>query len=339
MLLEIFMIPCCYHPTRVVVIDDNSSFLGSLNRVLSKNQASYLYYSNPQKALHDINNLYTSNPFPNRYIQNADEEQWQHRRLDINIFDTHHEIYRPERFEEVSTVIIDHSMPEMTGLEFCARLENPNIQKILLTGEAEEHIAIRAFNEGLIHHYIRKQDADMSLQINQAVENAQWRYFNRLSEVALKAISAVDIVDHAVLDPNFHNFFKKLIKDHDFREAYICDTMGSYLFITEDAQVFGLVVNIAEELDIWADAGQSLKIPNILLQGLRDRKKMICYHNSRDVREPKASEWEKYAYPVQTLEGVNRTYYYAFTPNIFDIDHARILAFEKHRDSLVLEVK
>lgn len=332
------MIPCCYHPTRVVVIDDNSRFLGSLNRVLSKKHSSYLFYSNPQKALHDIQNLYTPNPFPNRYIQNADEEKWQHRRLDINIFDTHHEIYRPERFEEVSTVIIDHSMPEMTGLEFCARLDNPNIQKVLLTGEAEEHIAIRAFNEGLIHHYIRKQDADMIQQINQAVENAQWRYFNRLSEVALKAISAVDVVDHAVLDPNFHTFFKKLIRDNDFREAYICDTTGSYLFLTEEAQAFGLVVNIAEELDIWADAGQSLKISNTLLQGLRDRKKMICYHNSQDIHEPKAHEWEKYAYPVQTLEGVNRTYYYALAPNIFDVDLSQVLPAIKYRAGKKFEI-
>lgn len=333
------MIPCCFHPTRVVVVDDNTRFLGSLNRVLSKNHASYKYYSNPQKALHDLTTLYTPNPFPNRYIENVDEEKWEHRRLDINIFDTHQEIYRPERFNEVSTVIIDHSMPEMTGLEFCARLKNPYIQKLLLTGEAEEHIAIQAFNEGLIHHYIRKQDADMGLQINQAVEKAQWRYFNRLSEVALKAIEAVNVVDHAVLDPNFHIFFKGIMKKHQFREAYLCETMGSYLFLTEDAKAYGIVVNDANQLDNWADAGQSRNIPTTLLQELRDRKKMICYHNIKDMSAPKDGDWEKYAYPVHTIEGVHRTFYYAFAPNLFDVDLSQILSAGEFRSGNKFEIQ
>jgi CheY-like chemotaxis protein len=67
-------------------------------------------------------------------------------------------IYNPRRYEEISTVIVDYDMPSMKGLEFCEKLQNPYIRKILYTGVAGEGLAIEAFNKGLIDGYIRKGD-------------------------------------------------------------------------------------------------------------------------------------------------------------------------------------
>ena len=47
---------------------------------------------------------------------------------------------------EVSVVVVDYFMPEMDGVTFCRRLNNPSIGKILLTGRAEDSVAIEAFN-------------------------------------------------------------------------------------------------------------------------------------------------------------------------------------------------
>lgn len=333
------MIPCCLHPTRVVVIDDKSEFLESLNRSLSPDHASYHYFKSPQKALHYLNEVYQPSPFPNRYIESLEEEKWEHRQLDVNILDTHHEVYRPERFDEISTVIVDHSMPGMSGFQVCQQIKDPNIQKILLTGVADEHLAIHAFNKGIIQHFIRKQDPDTEEQLNQAVETAQWRYFNKLSEVAIKAITSADRTAHAIVDPNFHDFFKKLMNQGKFREAYLCESMGSYLLLTEDGEAHGLVVNSEDQLEIGIDSAEALNVDPSVLQQLRERKKMMCYHSRQGIFEPPAEEWKNHIYPIQTLEGVNGTYYYAFSPNIFDIDLTRVLPFVKYGAGKEFEIE
>jgi hypothetical protein len=83
--MESFMIPCCFHPTRVIVIDDNEEFLKSLYLNVPTEHASYQLYKSPQKSLHYLNEVHRPNPFPNRYIQSLDEEEREHRLLDINI--------------------------------------------------------------------------------------------------------------------------------------------------------------------------------------------------------------------------------------------------------------
>lgn len=333
------MIPCCFHPTQVVVVDDNREFLCNLDQILSSGQASYRYFTSPEKALYYLNKVYRPNPFPNRYIENRVQEDWKLPSLDVNIFDAYHEVYRPERFEEISVVIADQSMPGMSGLRLCRQIQDPHIQKILLTGVADEHIAIRAFNEGIIHHYIRKQDLDMHEQLNEAVEKAQWRYFNRLSEVATQAVVSSQGRSSAVGDPQFQILFKKVMKQQNFREAFLCEVMGSYVFLTEEGKPGFLVVNDEEQLKDWVRSGELQEVDPFLLQELRDQKKIICYCVGCDFVEPEPEEWAKHAQPLQALQGARGTYYYALASDAPQVDLSRVLSFEKYKAGKVFEIQ
>ncbi len=330
------MIPCCIHPTQVFVIDDDDEMLRHLSQILPKDCASYHYMSGPEAALTYINKSDNPSPFPNRYINNFEEDAWEHRCLDVNISDTYQEIYRPERFEEISTIIVDHSMPEMTGLQLCEKIKDPNIQKILLTGVADEHLAIRAFNDGLIHHYIRKQDLDLEKQLSQAVESAQWRYFNKLSEVTLKAITSVNYLNHAITDPKFQDFFKQIMQKNSFApsgftEAYLCEAMGTYLFLTEAGESYGLVVNNEDQIKTWTESANALDATPNLLQELADKAKMIWYHSRDGALEPPGQEWVHYAHTPEIIQGANENYYYILQPNLFDIDKSRVLSFKEYK--------
>ena len=50
---------------------------------------------------------------------------------------------------DVSLVISDYNMPQMNGLEFlkAVKAQYPHILAIMLTGQAEIHIAVQAINE------------------------------------------------------------------------------------------------------------------------------------------------------------------------------------------------
>jgi 1,4-dihydroxy-2-naphthoyl-CoA synthase len=52
-------------------------------------------------------------------------------------------------------------IPGMDGFRFCFARKDKNIQKILLTGAADEEIAIDAFNTGCINRFLRKRSCYM----------------------------------------------------------------------------------------------------------------------------------------------------------------------------------
>src|SRR3990172_12122523 len=58
----------------------------------------------------------------------------------------------------VAVVISDQRMPEMTGVEFLARVfqRHPTTVRIMLTGFADMDATIRAINDGHVYAYVTK---------------------------------------------------------------------------------------------------------------------------------------------------------------------------------------
>lgn len=68
---------------------------------------------------------------------------------------------------DVSLIISDHQMPQMTGVEMFKEIKliNPHIIRIMLTGKADLHDTINAINEGEVFRFIRKPWDDIDLKI------------------------------------------------------------------------------------------------------------------------------------------------------------------------------
>jgi len=65
--------------------------------------------------------------------------------------------------QDIEVIICDHGLPGESGLDFLSRIRHdfPYIQRILLTGQRDVELAIRAINEGDVHRYLPKP-ADFS---------------------------------------------------------------------------------------------------------------------------------------------------------------------------------
>lgn len=62
------------------------------------------------------------------------------------------------RDRAVNVVISDNNMPGMSGVELCKRMRNeyPNVLRIMLTGDTDPDLAMRAINEAEVYRFIRK---------------------------------------------------------------------------------------------------------------------------------------------------------------------------------------
>ena len=67
-----------------------------------------------------------------------------------------------ERYGLTKVCVVDFSMPGMDGLQVLSGLGEWPGARVLLTGQADEQVAVNAFNLGLIEQFIAKQMPDMS---------------------------------------------------------------------------------------------------------------------------------------------------------------------------------
>jgi CheY-like chemotaxis protein len=96
----------------------------------------------------------------------------------------------PQRWAQTEVTLIDYAMPRMTGLKLLTELPRWSGINILLTGVADEIIAVKAFNEGLIQQFIPKQSNNIVEELVntlQRVRSQLFKPYQLLCEAALTA--------------------------------------------------------------------------------------------------------------------------------------------------------
>lgn len=304
-------IPCCYYPTTVAIIDDNSNFLNSFKLELlnTANIATQLF-DNPQTALKFFTQEYQPHFFLERCITHLEEEQSDHRIIDFDLKEIYQEIYNPSRFDQISVIIVDYAMPGLDGLSLCRSITHKNIKKIMLTGEADEQIAIKAFNEGIIHKFVRKDDPDFTHSINVAVQEFQSHFFQELSEMIVTVLTKDPTRPPALLDdPVFIDFFSNLVRDLNVAEFYLTDSFGSFMFLTEEGEMSWLTIKNAEEMLAWSEIARYASAPKAIYEPIKMGKKILYLLTKSDLKI-NPSTWSPYLHPADKFEG-RETYFYA----------------------------
>ena len=67
----------------------------------------------------------------------------------------------PIRFDIVSVLIADFAMPQENGVNLCRRFQMAGLRRLLLTGMADQAMAVSAFNAGAIEQYVPKQSPNL----------------------------------------------------------------------------------------------------------------------------------------------------------------------------------
>lgn len=324
-----------YYPGTVVFIDDDEQYLTHLKLQLDNTQFSSKLFFNPQAALHFLED-YEPGVSSSRYLSQLEETDFDHRNLDIDIKAISQFVYNPNRFDEIPVVAIDYAMPKQNGLEIARWLtqKHPAIKIILLTGEADDQVAIHAFNEGIIHKFIRKNSKDFVDLLNTSISGLMLEYFSNLSKLVIDSLTkgldqpAVSWLD----DAKFVSLFHDVCKKNKIVEYYLTDASGSFLFLNDDAQPSWLACKNEDEMQAAYEiaVGSDVGFPPKLLTSMKDRKK-ILYLLQGGLSED-AKEAEHALHPATKLVGKKSTYYYSYinNPTAYDIHLEKILSYRSY---------
>ncbi|MDK2981111.1 MAG: hypothetical protein PWQ55_1458 [Chloroflexota bacterium] len=144
--------------------------------------------------------------------------------------------------EDISLVITDLSLPDMSGLDLIqsVKQESPNTEFIILTGLASQQTAIQAVNLGVFAYYKKPVDVDqLLLSIEQALQKHQ--AFIQLSESQAKYKKFFENASVAMFRTNLDGS-----KFLDFNQAF-CDLLG---YTHEELMTH-------EPISLWIDADAS----------------------------------------------------------------------------------
>jgi CheY-like chemotaxis protein len=158
--------PLFQRPGTIVFLDDDPDYLEMLALVLPR-QWHVRLFARPQDC---IAKLREEPPFweADAWHQQQMVDQWRAgRALVPQILE--YWSRSTERYALSRVCVVDFSMPEMDGLQVLSQLGDWAGARVLLTGQADEQVAVKAFNGGLIEQFIAKQMPDVSRHLVQVL--------------------------------------------------------------------------------------------------------------------------------------------------------------------------
>lgn len=258
-----------YFPSQVIMVDDDADFLEGVSLMLDKN-LSFRLFQSATEALDYVNHSHQHVNFLQRCYSNyktgpMDSDSLSH----VDIGKLHEEIYNDDRFQTSSTVVVDYSMPEMNGLEFLMALKNPFIKKVLLTGQADTELAIKAFNKQLIDQYIDKHDPRLKKVLNNAIASFQDQYFRNSFKLITDPIIAQNY-DAFLTDAGFQQFFEEMREKTGCVEYYLIEKPhAGYLMVDERGKRRCLLIHGESSLAEHAGRLQEAGAPGDLVSEVK----------------------------------------------------------------------
>lgn len=331
------MKPCAiqpfYFPTTALFVDDSADFLANLSLQLEPRLAFRLFQS-PYEALLALNGPAAAPPLIEDLFslyRQREEASCAHHVIGLRLDMIHREVHNERRFEQVAVAVIDYGMPEIDGLEFCRNIRNPAVKKILLTGKADESLAVKAFNQGIIDRFVRKQETDVMAQLNRAIGDLQQAYFLQVERTLADALA---VGTHAFLrDPAFAGRFREIRERLGIVEYYLACMPDGMLMLDAAGTPWLLIVQTADMMRANCEIASDQTAPTELLDALRGGKAVPYFWRTQGDYSPSYEDWRACLHPATEFRGDDR-YLYALVRNPAGFDREHVVSYGDYLDRL-----
>jgi len=311
------MLPVYQYPTVTVLVDDSQSFLDSLVFQLAP-QMGCKAFCNAGSALDWVRQSYRQHPFSDGnglirvgYDENSDF--LERRNVSIYLDRIYRIVMDRTRFALPSVLVVDYAMPQMNGVEFCRAVRDLPCKKILLTGQADEKIAIDAFNRNLIDCFIQKHDVSAFDRLDAEIIRLQREFFNEQTHT-LKDL----LTRHSygfLSDPAIQHAVYQLSVRYRFVEHYLFPNPPGILFFDNHGKPTLMVIETEGGLTTQHEIAEDQGAPAQFLSALRERKLVPFFSDTGGMYLKEiADNWLSYCLPPQVCMG-REVYYWA----LFDL--------------------
>lgn len=260
-----------YFPTTVYLLDDNKQFVDSVAFELSKT-FNVQFSTEPETTKNYLveNQLDLKDLFVTDRGEEVDSELGLMVNFNFeNICKIHNKI---NAYESVcSCLIIDYSMPTTTGIEFCRELRSLAVKRIMLTGEGDNQLAVDAFNNHLIDGFVQKNSENMYIKLAKIIAALQKDFFKLVSKEILPLTQIVR--DARFPYEAYKKVFDSINMEHTYREYYLLDQLGSYVFYDSDSNPTYLIVRDKMSVEQYVDIAQHANWDEDYLAAMREYKK------------------------------------------------------------------
>jgi CheY-like chemotaxis protein len=325
------------YPTTVAFVDDSAAFLSNLSLQLDPLLA-FRMFGSPSEALKFLNERPTQHQASEQIFSpylDRTEENDAHQVVAMRVDAIRSIVQQPSRFQSVSVVVVDYDMPVLNGLEFCRRIADPAVKKIMLTGKADERVAVRSFNEGIIDRFIRKHEVDAVEMLNQAIRDMQDAYFEQAGASVRDALCAAEygFLKDAALAAHVEGIFESL----GIVEHYLSYQPHGMLMFDEAGTAYLLVIHTDETLRGVRDIAIEQGAPESFFAELDSRRSVPYFWRTEGYYPAQCAEWQPYMHPASVFEG-ERRYTYAIVKQPAGLELGSILPYDTYLRRLDGEV-
>jgi len=286
-------VPICFYPTRKIILDDDTIFSESI--LLKMEGKFFSSYTSPHLLLNYLLKEYS--PILRKTdlfgIEQADSELSMHHNFHIPTKKLNSIVSNTVPYD-ISVILVDYHMPNMTGIDFLNQIKSYPCKKILITGEQDYVLGIDALNAGLIDAYIRKDDPDLLNKLNNFVTALEWKYFTDLSAYAYN-LSDLDYLSNS----DFIEKFEQFIAENKIMAFFLENKEGDFSGFNSNGRKFISIRSRKQlqELSILAkEDGASKEIVNYL-----ERAEVIPFFGNKKHWEIPAAEWGKFLYSANLI--------------------------------------
>jgi CheY-like chemotaxis protein len=297
------------YPTTVAFVDDSAAFLSNLSLQLDP-QLAFRMFNSPSHALRFLNGRMApeqaSEPIFSPYLDRTEEND-AHQVIAMRVDAIRSLVHQPARFESVSVVVVDYDMPELNGMEFCRRIADSSVKKIVLTGKADERVAVRSFNEGLIDRFIRKHEVDAVDTLNHAIRDMQDAYFDRAGASVRDALSVSEyaFLKDCALAEHVSGIFETL----GIVEHYLSYQPHGILMVDGAGTAYLLVIHTDETLRGVREIAVEQGAPTGFLTELDAHRSLPYFWRTEGYYPAQCVEWQPYMHPASVFHGERRYTY------------------------------
>ena len=304
-------LPLFYYPSTVAWVDDEKTFLDMMmlafkplyNIKTFDSSPAFLNYITQYQPPLSKYNFITSNQNDENYgmLKNLPID------FDVTTIATISE--NIERFKEISVLIVDNHMPEISGLSLAREMAHLPIQKILLTGNTTDDQALEGFNDNIIQRFVQKAEITMHEKLNKYLRILSTQYFCQLTFPLLSFLETEGKMPQS--DLLFIDFFEAYCKQYSIVEYYIIDKQGSYLCIDKAAQKSCLVIHTSHSIENWlAIYGAEQCLAEETRRKIANKKLLPFFGVGQEAFHVASDDWCNCFYEPNVLEG-HRTYYWS----------------------------